>query len=218
MVDKDRLKLYREVNNYEIKYVAKKIKCPRTLIREWEEGTKEIDEVSLEKICNLYNITKEDLYYKEEKKIWAHLLIIAAIIVASSLTLFIHNSAVVTITNILVGINIYFCTQHIIKYYSKEEKVKSLFNIELSNDKKKRLTTYLIESSLVSALYILITNICRIFEYDILVINVYLFEIKNVNTLFIIIISYLLLLLFTFIIELGFGEYMIKRGNDNGRE
>ena len=65
LVDNDRLKLYREVNNYDIKYVAKKIKCPKSLIREWEEGSKEIDEVSLEKICALYKIEKEDLYYKE---------------------------------------------------------------------------------------------------------------------------------------------------------
>ena len=111
-----------------------------------------------------------------------------------------------------------FSVGDLITYYPKKYFILRRSNIELSNDKKKRFTTYLIESSLVSALYILITNICRIFEYDILVINVYLFEIKSVNTLFIIIISYLLLLLFTFIIELGFGEYMIKRGNDNGRE
>lgn len=218
MVDKDRLKLYRELNNYEIKYVAKKLKCPRTLIREWEEGIKEIDDKYLDKICGLYNIEKEDLYYKEEKKNYIHLLAITAIIIASSLTLFIHNSIVVTITNILIGINIYFSTKHIIKHYSKEERIKSLFNIELSSNKKSRIKTYLIESSLVSSIYILITNICRIFEIDILVINIYLFEMKSVNTLFIMMISYLLLLLLTFIIELGFGEYMIKRGNENGRE
>ena len=33
MVDNDRLKLYREINNYDIKYVAKKIKCPKSLIK-----------------------------------------------------------------------------------------------------------------------------------------------------------------------------------------
>lgn len=219
MVDNDRLKLYREVNNYDIKYVAKKIKCPKSLIREWEEGSKEIDEVSLEKICALYKIEKEDLYYKEENKIGVHLLIIAFIIVASTLTLFIHSDVVIVITNILVGINIYFSLRYITKRFNKDNIVpKSLFNVELLKEKKIRVYTYLIESSLVASLYILVTNIFRIFEYDMLVINIYLFASKSVNSLIIIIISYLLLLILTFIIELAFGEYIVKRGIEDGRK
>lgn len=219
MVDNDRLKLYREVNNYDIKYVAKKIKCPKSLIREWEEGSKEIDEVSLEKICALYKIEKEDLYYKEENKIGIHLLIVAFIIVASTLTLFIHSDVVIVITNILVGINIYFSLRYIIKRFNKDNIVpKSLFNVELLKEKKLRVYTYLIESSLVASLYILVTNIFRIFEYDMLVINIYLFASKSVNSLIIIIISYLLLLILTFIIELAFGEYIVKRGIEDGRK
>ena len=219
MVDNNRIKLYREVNNYDIKYVARKLRCPKSLIREWEEGTKEIDNVYLQKLCTLYNIDKEDLYYKEEKNIGIHLLVIAIIIIVSSLTLFVHNNIIVVITNILVGINIYFSSIYIFKRFTKEDlNNKSLFNIELSNDKQKRIKIYLIESSLVSSLYILLTNICRILEYDILVINVYLTESKSVNLLIIILISYLLLFLLTFIIELAFGEYIIKRGTEDGRK
>lgn len=145
-------------------------------------------------------------------------IIVIIIILAISIGMsYLYGGYIMAIIEILVGINIYYCIKFLRRRYTKIEDVpKSLFNVELSDDKYDRRKLYLVESMLVSSIYITLINIFKILELNILVINIYIFDSKSVNEFVISLVSYLLLTVLTFIIELGFGEYMIKRGHDHG--
>ena len=56
MVDKDKLRIIREVNNYDVRKLSRKLKVSKRLITDWESGLQEIDEENLEKICKLFNV------------------------------------------------------------------------------------------------------------------------------------------------------------------
>jgi hypothetical protein len=102
--------------------------------------------------------------------------------------------------------------------YTKDNLVpKSLFSIKLLEDKNERIKLYLKESLLIASLYTIISNVLKILELNIFVIQFYLIPIRSVNDIVITFITYLLLTILTFIIELGFGEYIYKKGNDHGR-
>lgn len=149
------------------------------------------------------------------KKIFVDLTAILLIIAISTCIAYIANNNTIIIIQSIAGINLYFGIKYLSRRYFKiADNKKSLFNIVLSDEPWERRNIYLVESSLVASLYITIINIFKILELDIFIINIYLFNNKSINDLVISGISYILLIILTFIIELCFGEYLMKKNDE----
>ena len=98
-------------------------------------------------------------------------------------------------------------------YGERKEKecAKSLFGISLMKNKKERNHIYFIESLIIGGNAILLNIIFHLFHLQFLYITKMFFENKSVNEFLILGVSYLLLVSVSFIIELGFGETILKR-------
>lgn len=212
MVDNNKLIKYRELNNDTQKTLANKLKVRKKLVVEWETGITEIDENNLNKFIKLYNLEMKDLIKKKSNVLWYFLGVITSIFVSIIINT-IYTDLCVLITNIICLSIIFIFVVNIKDGINKEPAIaKSLFNIKLDDKLSKRLKLYLKESIVIGSLYIILVNIFKVLELEILVINIYLLPIRSVNDLVISGITYLLITFITFIIELGFGEYIYKKG------
>lgn len=218
MVDKEKLKIYREINNYNIKKLSRKLKIRASLIKEWENGESIIDEENLTKLCKLYNIDKECLLIKKKDNYLLYFLALLISLIIPTIIYSIFSDLVVLITNIICFLILFINLIYIKDNYVKEDIPKSLFNIKLMDIKSKRIKLYIQESIVIGSIYIIITNIFKVLSLDILVVNIDLISNRSVNDIVISFITYLLLTILTFIIELGFGEYIYKRVDKYGRE
>lgn len=212
MVDKDKLKLYRELNDYDMKKVARRLKVPKSIVREWEEGTKEVSDEDLEKLAKLYNVSKKDLLITKKSNKTLYFIAVVISLLIPSIIYCIYSDIPVLITNIICLLILLLGLIFIKNNYTIDETTpKSLFCIELKDNLKDRILLYIKESLMIGSIYILITNIFKVIDFDMLVINYELLSNRCVNDFVISIITYLLLSILTFIIELGFGEYIWKK-------
>lgn len=211
MVDKDLLRKYRELNNYDYRTLAKKIKCPKKVVELWETGDSIPKEKDILKLCELYNIEVEDLMLHEPKKVNIIKMIIGIILGISSGILLKNN--IIMILSPIFNLVFILTLEHImnLKNENKDSKLTSLLGVELNDIKNKRLKIYLYEANIISSAYSIFNIIMRILNIDLFVIKINLIGIPSVNESIILISTYLLLMFISFIIELGFGEYMIKK-------
>lgn len=211
MVDKDLLRKYRELNNYDYRTLAKKIKCPKKVIQLWETGDTIPKERDILKLCEIYDIEIQDLMLQEPKKVNIIKLVIGIILGISS-GIILKNNVLIILSPIF---NLIFIVtlEHImnLKKENKDSKLISLLGVELKDNKNKRLKIYLEEANIISSAYSIFNIIMRILNIDLFVIKINLVGISSVNECIILISTYLLLMFISFIIELGFGEYMIKK-------
>ncbi len=59
---KDKLKELRETVGYSQRVLAEKIFVSRSAVAKWENGNGIPSDVNIEAICNLFNITKQELF------------------------------------------------------------------------------------------------------------------------------------------------------------
>lgn len=216
MIDKEKLIYYRELNNIEINKLAKKIKCSKHEIELWESGEIIPTEKQLEKLCKFYKITVDDLMVEEKKSISALSIIISFILIIIGLVIgYLINSLVYALVLPIMNVICYFIIKSEFNNFKESKNVddtipKSLFGLVLSNSKSTRKRIYLIESILLSSIYVIISIIFKLFDINELILNIRIFDNNNVNEGFLILSTYLLLMFLSYIIELVFGEYMIK--------
>ena len=70
MIDKEKLKYYRELNKIDTRELSKKLKCPRMIIEHWEDGTRFPKQEDIEKLCILYGVDEKELFIKESIIMW----------------------------------------------------------------------------------------------------------------------------------------------------
>ena len=214
MIDSSLLKYYREKENLKIKDLAKKIHVSKKIIEKWENAELEPSDKDVEKLCNLYKITKEDLIIKEKKKnnLFVSILLL---ICGIGVGLILNEIAITLILPIVLVIilNSIIIIKSNYEFSKDEDGPKSLFGISLKENKKNRYKYYLIESLVLSSSYILLNMICKIFNFTKFIISLELTKNESINYLIIWTITFILLTLLAFIIELIFGEIMIKKEN-----
>lgn len=209
MINYELLENLRKKHKWSYKTLSEKLDCPIDIIKLWESGEMPPSLDDLKKLAKIYDIEVEDLYIEEGHVkhvsiIGVILLIIAGIIMGLILDNYIYMG-LISVLNIIV----YLCFYNLFKYKSELENVpKSLFGFDIS-DKEKRI--YFYEANIIASAYTYITIIFRFLNIDIFIPNINIIGEKNVNTLLIIGLSYLLLMILSFIIELVFGIY-IKKG------
>lgn len=218
MIDNELLKYYRELNNLTIKELAKKLKCPKRIIELWETGEIIPKESDITKLCEIYNITIEDLIKQEKNSLNIIYFITSIILIALGIISgYISKNITIMILFPIINLTLLYSSIYIIKQYEisksiDDEEPRSLFGIILDQDiKKERIKDYLIESNLIAAAYLAFNIICKLFELNDFIINITLFDNKSVNDFVILTTIYLQLMISSFIIEIGFGEYMIKK-------
>ena len=214
MIDSSLLKYYREKENLKIKDLAKKIHISKKIIEKWENAELEPMDKDIEKLCKLYRITKEDLIIKEKKK---NNLIISIIlfICGIGIGIVLNEIAITIILPIILVIilNSIIIIKSKYELSKKEEGPKSLFGISLRDSKKNRYKYYLLESLILSSSYILFNMILRMFDFTKFIINVNLTTNESINYLIIWVTTFILLTSLAFLIELIFGEFMVKKEN-----
>lgn len=217
MIDPDLLKYYREEKGLSIRELSNKIRIAKRKIKEWENGELEPTEKELKHLCKFYKIDVEDLMYAEEntlrKRIITSIILGITGIVIGGLI----NNVYISILSSVVLIAIYFLLLKIREAYRLTKLIdhpipKSLFSLMLDVDNKKnRKSIYLIESLLISNVYILFTIICRVLDLKNLIIGVNIFSNYDLNYVLMSIIIFVLLGLLSFLIEYIFGEKIIKK-------
>lgn len=213
MIDKEKLKYYREKNNYTTSDLSKKLKCSKKIIELWEKGISTPKEKDIVILCDLYNIELIDLKVKEKVKIINLKIFIISIIIAIIFSIFSKDIITLILLTIMLYIIILTSIYIYQNYKLKCPKIvpKTIFGIVLSiNDKNQRLKDYLLESNFISCIYISIYLITKSLNIADFILKIDIISNKSVNEVIILILTYLLLLVTLFIIELGFGEYIIK--------
>lgn len=203
MINYELLETLRKNKKWSYKTLSKKLDCPVDIIKLWESGEMIPSENDLVKIAYFYNINVEDLYLsKPEKKEISILALLLLFIIGCVIGIFINNIIYIFILPIL-NIIAYFCIYNLCKYkIDAKDKPKSLFGFNIENDDKK---IYLYEANIIAIIYTYLSIAFRVLKINFLVPNINIIKEKNVNTLLIIIIAYLLLMILSFIIELVFG-------------
>lgn len=217
MIDPDLLKYYREEKGLSIRELSNKIRIAKRKIKEWEDGQLEPTEKELKYLCGFYKINAEDLMYAEENNT-RRIIITSIILGTTGITIGgLVNSISISIVLAIVLIAIYLLLLKIRDAYQITKKnelpiPKSLFSLMLDIDSKKnRKSTYLIESLLISNVYILFTTICRVLDLNNLIINIKIFNNDDLNIMFISSTIFVILGLLSFLIEYFFGEIIIKK-------
>ena len=215
MIDYNKIKYYRELNNLEIKDLAKKMKKNKKVIEDWENGNKEIDEKDLSRLANIFNIDINDFYYNDKK---INLLVILVLLIASIIVCLLIKNYYLFIIVPISFINVYFLYMLLKKKYTlttNESVPKSVLNFVLSDNKKDRFILYFLECNIISSAYIVFASICELFNLKLFIYNINIISNENVNKLIIFIGIYLLLLILSFIIELVFGEKMLEKKRED---
>lgn len=209
MVNKDLLRFYREDNDLTFDDLAKELKCPKKIIELWEKGELVPREDDIKKLAKLYNISPRDLYtidYKKSNIISSIILLILGIICG----MVVKNYGV----SIMAVISFIVFQRLIIILKDYERKVdgpKSLFGFSLLTSPT---SMYFIEANIIASGYTIINIILRLFKINFLILNIDILESNDLNTLLIMGVSYILMMVLSFIIELIFGNMLLKEYKD----
>lgn len=208
MINYELLGTLRKNKKWSYTTLSKKLDCPVDIIKLWETGEMTPSATDLVKIAYFYNIDVEDLYIeKEPQKEISILAIIILFILGCVIGIFTSN-VIYTIILPILNITLYLCIYNLCKYKRcSEDMPKSLFGFSLEKDDIK---IYLYESNIIAIIYTYFSILFRIFKIDLFIPNINIISKKNVNTLLIIVIAYLLLMILSFIIELVFGLIIRK--------
>lgn len=213
MIEGSLLKHYREKENLTIKELSKKIHVRKNTIIKWENNELKPTEYDIENICKLYNIKKEDLIIKQNVK--KNILISFLLLICGLAIGIILNDLAITIILPIILVIILNAMLIIKSKYLESRALdgpKSLFGIFLDNNKRKdRYKYYILESLILSSGYILINIICKILDFTNFLINIYFTTNESLNFLLVWLITFVLLTFLAFLIELIFGEFMIKK-------
>lgn len=224
MIQGKLLKRYREQNNLTIKDLSKLMHVSKNVITLWEDGTKIPREDDIRFLCSLYNIDRIDLMETSEKKVvkkkvsntkYRNIVVSAILLVVSILLGLIFKS-------ILVGIVLSFSTLVIYNslYYIKDEKElsknatgpKSLLGISVRHKERKELVKYyVIESLIISSIYLLLSLIAYVLNIKPLIINAVVFSNEVANILFIWGSLFIVLSGLIIVIEIVFETIMEKK-------
>lgn len=211
MVNKEKLKYYRELNNYKLYTLARMMKCPKKVLKNWEEGLESPTALELEKLAGIYNVDIEELLIVNNNshcKYFSLVLFVVGILFG----LILNDYGIMIISPILLILTCYF--GYNINKLRKEisEEITSLFGINLlMKEKKKRVVIYIIEGLFIAGCAINIMILIRLFNISFLMFYIKIINIEFINTIILYSISYLLLSIITFIIEFCFSEMMIKK-------
>lgn len=213
MIDKEKLKYYRELNKMDFRTLSKKLKCPRKIIEHWEEGSRVPKNEDIKTLCILYGIEEKDLYKRSTTRSHSPVLYCVVFILSLLLGTLTNNVGIILISFITNLITTYAVIEFIKLWQArkKHEEFTSLFGISLHVEEKMRKRIYLIESLIISGFSIVLNIIFHLFHLDFLYITKLFIANKSVNEFVILGVSYLLLFMLSFIIELGFGEYALKK-------
>ena len=185
MIDYNKIKYYRELNNLEIKDLAKKMKKSKKVIEDWENGNKEIDEKDLSRLADIFNIDINDFYYNNKK---INLLVILVLLIASIIVCLLIKNYYLFIIVPISFINVYFLYMLLKKKYTlttNESVPKSVLNFVLSDTKKDRFILYFLECNIISSAYIVFASICELFDLKLFIYNINIISNENVNKLII---------------------------------
>ena len=209
MINYEMLEKLRKDKKWSYKTLAKKLDCPVDIVNLWETGEMTPSATDLVKIAYFYDINVEDLYLEEEpKKEISILVIIFLFILGCAIGIF-TSSIMYTFIIPILNIFLYICIYNLCKYKDSSKEIpKSLFGFSLNNNDYIKI--YLYESNIIATIYTYFSILLRLLKINFLVPNINIIEEKNVNTLLIIILVYLLLMILSFIIELVFGSKIRK--------
>jgi len=160
-------------------------------------------EDDLIKLASLYDIDVNSLYLEKIKEHKINIPIILILFIIGVIIGILTGNKIYAIIIPILNIIIYICIYKLWKYkYPSNDKPKSLFGFNIEKDDKK---IYLYESNIIAIIYTYFSILFRVLKINFLVPNVNIITEKNVNTLLIIGLTYLLLMILSFIIELVFG-------------
>lgn len=205
MVNKDLLRFYREDNDLTLDDLAKELKCPKKIIELWEKGELTPREDDIKKLAKLYNISPRDLYsvdYAKNNLISSVILLILGIVSG----IIVKNYGV-SIMAAISFIMFYRLITILQDYERKDDVPKSLFGYNLLTG---AVSLYLIEANIIASLYTIVNVVLRLFKVNFLILNIDILESNDLNTLLIMGVSYILLMLLSFIIEWVFGNMLLK--------
>ncbi|MDE5630382.1 MAG: helix-turn-helix transcriptional regulator, partial [Bacilli bacterium] len=187
------LKTLRKNKKWSYTTLSKKLDCPIDIIKLWESGEMTPTENDLVKIAYFFDIDVADLYLaKKDEKELSILTIIILFIIGCVIGILIKN-IIYTIILPILNIALYLCIYNLCEYKTdSNDKPKSLFGFNIAHDEIK---IYLYESNIIAIMYTYLSTIFRILKINFLVPNINIISEKNVNSLLIIIIAYLLLMI-----------------------
>ncbi len=209
MINYELLEKLRKDKKWSYTTLAKKLDCPVDIVKLWETGEMTPSETDLVKIAYHYDINVEDLYIEEDQpKEISILAIIFLFLLGCVIGIFTGNIMYTFIFPIL-NIFIYICIYNLYKYKDSSKEIpKSLFGFSIDNDDYIKI--YLYESNIIAIIYTYFSILFRLLKINFLVPNINIIDEKNVNTLLIIVLVYLLLMILSFIIEVVFGSKIRK--------
>lgn len=208
MVNKDLLKFYREDNDLTYEDLSKELRCPKKIIELWEQGELVPREDDIKKLAKLYNISPKDLYTEEHNK---STLIISIILLLLGVACgFVVKNYGISIMGAISFVVLYKLIT-ILEDYSKDNGPKSLFGYNLLNGD---ISLYFIEANIIASAYTIITIALRLFKVNSLVLNIDILKSPDMNVLLIMVVSYIALMVLTFIIEFIFGRLLLKKYKD----
>lgn len=203
MINYELLETFRKNKKWSYKTLSKKLDCPIDIIKLWETGEMLPSEDDLIKLASLYDIDVNSLYLEKIKEHKINIPIILILFIIGVIIGILTGNKIYAIIIPILNIIIYICIYKLWKYkYPSNDKPKSLFGFNIEKDDKK---IYLYESNIIAIIYTYFSILFRVLKINFLVPNVNIITEKNVNTLLIIGLTYLLLMILSFIIELVFG-------------
>ncbi len=219
MVDKEKLKYYRELNNYTPASLAKKIKISKKMIMAWESGEAEPTANDIIKLAATYNISSDDLMYdiiyENAKHIpWS---IIVAFIWGIVIYILERNYgySIMGIGALGIFLNCLLKIKDLLKDKTITNN-KSLFGVSLDTDKKARLKIYLTESLLIASFFITVVIVFKLVHLNAFLASYTILPNKHLNVILIYAIYFTIITLFTFIINFLFGEIIVKQSLKEG--
>lgn len=222
MIDKDKLKYYRELNGYTLGSLAWKTKCAKVKLEAYEEGTSEIDFAFLNKLADLYGISVEDFYYDEEESFgWEWILLLGVFAILGFFIGFYKNNIPLMFLAPINNLSLVYAIRKI--YLSREsdpinsnlELPKSLFG-KCLNDLSliERINIYFYEAVIIACAFTLLILMFYLLSFNFFLLEIDFVGIESVNTGIICASMCLLLGFISFIIEWGFGELLLKKYNE----
>ena len=223
MIDKNMLRRYRELNDYSYSMLAKILDVSKREIRDWEVGDSVPDDEQLSILAKLYNISVDDFYFTLKADfvfdVKSIVLLVIALIVGVITGIMLSNIGIILLAPFLYVIMIYFFLK--INNSKKsaqtiqdgvDSEIKSLFGKRILYLKKKdRFKLYIYESIVVACFAIFVCLTVNSIAPTPIMLTVELFDIESVNAIVVYGFSCLLLFVISFIIELVFSEYMLKK-------
>lgn len=209
MVNKDLLRFYREDNDLTYDDLAKELKCPKKIIELWERGELVPREDDIKKLAKLYNISPKDLYsinYTKNNLLSSIILLLLGIV--SGLIVKNYGVSIMAAISFIVFYRLIIVLQD---YERKDDVPKSLFGYNLLNG---YMSLYLLEANIIASGYTIINVVLRLFKINMLVLNIDIVSSNDLNTLLIMGVSYILLMILSFIIEYIFGNMLLKEYKD----